>query len=390
MYFITDAFWGVFDTLRVPEFLYADTIIYYISMALTIAYLCSYVTLYLNLQTGFGQFIRLFGQAFTCLEMVLLVVNHFIHIFFWIRPDGTYEAYSYRYIALLMQVVLCVLLLAESGVAMIKSTGAMRKKCFTILLFCLTMSVAILFQVLYPLLPIYAIGLLIGNGIIHTFVNEGEKEDQFMVLQSMADIHYSMHVIDLAKDTLEEFSAGVDVKALVNDDKSGARELMRKVMKALITEEYTDAALEFTDLATLPERMRGKKTLAQQFIGVNTGWIQSMFIAIETDPYDKPTKVIYTTRVIEEEKKKVKVNKARLTFINAYQDYIFAVTGQKVTKEEVEDFKNNLNFLEKTLSKKPEDKNKYKYSFHYDSSKDDISKLDELEEIAKLWKHYFG
>lgn len=303
MYFITDAFWGVFDTLGVAEFLYADTIIYYISMALTIAYLCSYVTLYLNLQTGFGQFIRLFGQAFACLEMVLLVVNHFIHIFFWIRPDGTYEAYSYRYIALLMQVVLCVLLLAESGVAMIKSTGAMRKKCFTILLFCLTMSVAILFQVLYPLLPIYAIGLLIGNGIIHTFVNEGEKEDQFMVLQSMADIHYSMHVVDLAKDTLEEFSAGVDVKALVNDDKTGARELMHKVMKTLITEEYSDAALEFTDLATLPERMRGKKTLSQQFVGVNTGWIQTMFVAIETDPYDKPTKVIFTTRVIEEEKK---------------------------------------------------------------------------------------
>lgn len=302
LYFVTDVLWGIFDSLKIPALLYVDTFIYYISMALTIAYLCNYVTQYLHLHTGFGKFIRIFGQVFAVLEIVLLVVNHFVHIFFWIYPDGTYQAYVYRYIALYMQVFLCLLLSIQTGVVMLKAADEMKKRYFTIFFFCSAMGAAIVLQIMYPLLPIYAIGLLIGSGIIHTFVNEGEIEEQFKVLQSMANIHYSMHVIDLVKDTVQELTAGDDVKAIANRT-NGALEMMHTVINVVTVEEHLESVLQFTDLSTLAERMRDKKTIAKQFIGKHTGWVQAMFIAIETDHYGKPTKVIFTTRVIEEEKK---------------------------------------------------------------------------------------
>ena len=302
LYYITDALWGVFNSLKMARLLYVDTFVYYVSMALTIAYLCFYVTEYLHLNSGFGKFIRKFGQIFAILELVLLVVNHFVHIFFWIHPDGTYQAFAYRYIALYMQVFLCLLLSVQTGIVMLKSSDEMKKRYFTIFFFCVAMAVAIVLQILYPLLPIYAIGLLIGGVIIHTFVNEGEKEEQFKVLQSMADIHYSMHVIDLAKDTVQELTAGQDVKAIVNRT-NGAFEMMQTVINAVTVDEYLESVLEFTDLTTLAERMRDKKTISKQFVGKHTGWVQAMFIAIAFDPYGKPTKVIFTTRVIEEEKK---------------------------------------------------------------------------------------
>ena len=302
MYFITDVLWGILDSLKIPTLLYVDTVVYYISMAFTIAFLCNYVTQYLHLHSGFGKFIRIFGQVFAVLEIVLLIINHFVHIFFWIYPDGTYKAFVYRYIALYMQVFLCLLLSIQTGIVMIKAADEMKKRYFTIFFFCVAMGGAIVLQIMSPLLPIYAIGLLIGSGIIHTFVNEGEREEQFKVLQSMADIHYSMHVIDLAKDTVYELTAGKDVRELANRN-TEALELMRSVMKALIVDEHIEEILEFTDLSTVAERMRGKQTITKQVIGKNTGWIQTMFIAIETDPYGKPTKVIFTTRVIDEEKK---------------------------------------------------------------------------------------
>lgn len=302
MYFITDVLWGILDSLKVPALLYADTVLYYISMALTIACLCDYVTKYLHLSSGFGKFIRIFGRTFAVLEVVLLIINHFVHIFFWIYPDGTYQAYIYRYIALYMQVFLCLLLAVQTGIVMIKAVDEMKKRCFTIFFFCSSMAVAIVLQIMYPLLPIYAIGLLIGSGINHTFVNEGEKEEQFKVLKTVADIYYSMHVIDLAKDTVQELTARNEVKAIVNKT-NGALEMMRAVINAVTVKEQLESVLEFTDLATLAERMRGKKTIAKQFVGTQTGWVQAMFIAIEADPYGKPTKVIFTTRVIEEEKK---------------------------------------------------------------------------------------
>ena len=243
MYFVTDVLWGIFDSIKAPTLLYVDTFAYYISMALTIAFLCYYVTEYLHLRSGFGKFIRIFGKVFAILEIVLLVVNHFVHIFFWIYPDGTYQAYVYRYIALYMQVFLCVLLAIQTGVVMINAADEMKKRYFTIFFFCSAMGVAIVLQIMYPLLPIYAIGLLIGSGIIHTFVNEGEVEAQFRVLKSMADIHYSMHVIDLSKDTVQELTAGEDVKAIVNRT-NGALEMMQAVIKAVTVDEHLESVLE--------------------------------------------------------------------------------------------------------------------------------------------------
>ena len=331
LYFVSDAMWGILNSLNKPTLLYIDTFIYYVSMGFTIAFLCNYVTRYLNLRRGFGRFIRVFGRTFAVLEIVLLIVNHFVHIFFWIYPDGTYQAFIYRYIALYMQIFLLLLLSVQTGIVMIKADGEMKKRYFTIFFFCIVMMIAIVLQILYPLLPIYAVGLLIGSGIIHTFVNESEIEEQFEILRSIAEIHYSMHVIDLAKDTVQELTAGDDVKAIVNRTE-GALEMMRDVINAVAIPEHLESVLEFTDLATLAERMRGKTTIAKQFAGKQTGWVHAMFIAIATDPYGKPTKVVFTTRIIEEEKKneEILVRKAQIDELTglynrrAYEEDILA------------------------------------------------------------------
>ena len=200
LYFVTDVMWGILSNLKLAALLYADTVIYYIAMALTVVFLCNYVIKYLELQSAFGKFIKTFGYVFAAAEFVLLLINHFIPIFFRVYSDATYQAFVYRYLALYMQVFLCLLLVIQTGIVMIGATGDIKKRYFTIFSFCLVMAAAIIAQILYPLLPIYAVGLLIGGTIIHTFVNEGEKEEQLSILKSMADINYSMHVIDLTRD----------------------------------------------------------------------------------------------------------------------------------------------------------------------------------------------
>lgn len=61
--------------------------------------------------------------------------------------------------------------------------------------------------------------------------------------------------------------------------------------------------LAFTDLTTLAERMQNKKIISMQFIGKRMGWMLVSFITMDKDENGKPTKVICTTRVIDEEKK---------------------------------------------------------------------------------------
>lgn len=194
-YYVMDALWGIIYESHIQSLIYLISILYYISMAATVVFLCGYVTSYLKMKTGFGKFIKCFGIAFCAFEIGILAINHFYHIFFWVDPNGVYYAYGMRDVAFCMQVLLCVLLAIQTGTAIKKSTGEVKKRYFTIFLFCIEMTVAIIVQILYPLLPLYSIGLILGICIIHTFVNESEKEKQYNALLSIADIHYSMHEI---------------------------------------------------------------------------------------------------------------------------------------------------------------------------------------------------
>lgn len=129
-----------------------------------------------------------------------------------------------------------------------------------------------------------------------------EKNEYYSTLGTLEGIFYSMHVINLLEDTTVEFNSRDDIRKIVNHQ-HGAVDMMRKVMDATMVDEYKDAALVFTDLTTLPDRMKNKKLISKQLVGKNSGWIVASFITMEQDKEGRPTKVIFTTRVIDEEKK---------------------------------------------------------------------------------------
>ncbi len=329
LYYVTDAFWGVIYDTHISTLIYINTILYYVAMAATVVLLCIYVTTYLKLNTGFGRFINYFGALFGVFEVTILIINHFTPVFFWLDESAVYHAGNMRYVALYIQVLLCVMLAIETGYVMNKGIGEMKKRYFTIFLFCVEMTAAIVTQIIYPLLPLYSIGLVVGISIIHTFVKEGEKEEQYRILSSLADIFYSVHVIDLVNDTVIEFNARDAVKEIVNRY-NGAKDQMIKVISTVTVDEHRDAALDFTDLTTVSERMKGKKTISAQYVGVSTGWYLAMFIAIETDDEEKPTKVIFTTRVIEEEKRQ----EESLTF-QARTDELTGLFNRRAYEEDI-------------------------------------------------------
>ena len=79
---------------------------------------------------------------------------------------------------------------------------------------------------------------------------------------------------------------------------------IREVMYATMTDGYLERALEFSDLTTLPERLKNKKVLFMDLLGKNVGWIRMSFISICVGIDGRPKKVICTTQIIDEEKRK--------------------------------------------------------------------------------------
>lgn len=176
-YYITDALWGLFAGLKWTSVLFIDTTIYYVAMSSAIVCFYHYCVSYLNMKGHFATFFKMAGNVFFILENVFLLLNFFVPCFFWFDESGAYIAGTVRYVALWVQVGLFALSSLVTGFMALRSSSVTRKRHFAIFFFSLTMLVAIIFQEKYPLLPLYAIGCLVGSCILHVYVVEDERAE---------------------------------------------------------------------------------------------------------------------------------------------------------------------------------------------------------------------
>ena len=136
-------------------------------------------------------------------------------------------------------------------------------------------------------------------------VVRNEQIEQLMILTSMSEIYYSMHIIDLKRKTIKEYSARNQVKEAGNKYRDmDAVTQIEAIMKATMTDEYLEPGLAFTDITTMAQRMKGKKVIFIDLLGKNVGWIRMSLIAINTDEDGEVNKIVCTTQIIDEEKRK--------------------------------------------------------------------------------------
>lgn len=132
-----------------------------------------------------------------------------------------------------------------------------------------------------------------------------EKEEQYAVLATMAGLNHSMYVIKLRENKIMRYGgAEIGEENIEGSYYEDADVRMRALLENRTVEEYREAAGEFVDLHTLPERMEGEKYISGDFIGTTLGWFQASFIAIQQDEEQRPVSVIFAVRSIEYEKRK--------------------------------------------------------------------------------------
>lgn len=132
-----------------------------------------------------------------------------------------------------------------------------------------------------------------------------EKEEQYAVLATMTGLNHSMYVIKLRENKIMRYGgAEIGEENIEGSYYEDADVRLRALLENRTAEEYREAAGEFIDLHTLPERMEGEKYISGDFIGTTLGWFQASFIAIRQDEEQRPVSVIFAVRSIEYEKRK--------------------------------------------------------------------------------------
>ena len=176
-YYITDILWGILYEHELITLTFIDTALYFFAMASTIFMWTRYAVAYLEQNNTFGSLIKLVGWAFFIFQNVVVLINFFYPILFSFDENNVYHALGARYVTLAIQVLMFAIMAVYAFVFTSRSEGAMRNRYFAIAFFSLSMVGFSIGQVMYPLLPLYAIGLMLGCCFLHSFVLESEREE---------------------------------------------------------------------------------------------------------------------------------------------------------------------------------------------------------------------
>jgi len=186
---VADVMWGVLYDLRIVPLVYSDTVLFFATMVLSVLLWTRFVVSYLNRDNFFSTVLTYAGWLIFCGELLCLVINVFVPILFRFDfSSGEYYPAFGRYATLTVQVVLFFATAIYAFYVTCNSEGKSKFHHKAAGVSGLTMTVFIILQMKYPLLPLYAVGCLIGTCIVHTFIVQDEKRDFYRELGSARHI----------------------------------------------------------------------------------------------------------------------------------------------------------------------------------------------------------
>ena len=123
-------------------------------------------------------------------------------------------------------------------------------------------------------------------------------------LSSISNIYVTVHRIDLTQNTFEQITC-IDYKAskILDDPSIAATDMMKAVMTQMVDERSRDAMIDFTDISTLNDRMKGRDTITEEFLSYEHVWHRARFIVVDRDIKGKLKDVIFATEIIDDEKR---------------------------------------------------------------------------------------
>ena len=176
-YYVTDALWGILEAQGLTALLYADTAVHFAAMAAAVMLWTKYVVSYLEGESIFDKALYQTGRVFFAFELVVVLINFFHPILFWFDENGVYHAGAVRYLTLAIQILMFLLTSVHTLRITARSTGKVKLRHRTVGWFGIAMILLVGVQIFYPLLPLYAMGYMLGTCLLHSFVVEDEKEE---------------------------------------------------------------------------------------------------------------------------------------------------------------------------------------------------------------------
>ena len=179
-YYVSDAAWGLFAGLHWIGPWYVDTVMFFLSMAFFVFMWGRFVVVYLDFGKWQRRAVMWSGYALLVFNVLMLTANIFNNCFFRFDENGTYILGGQRDLPFHLLIAFVVMMAFFVLAKALRSRDAVRRRAMMSLVFCITMAVAIVLQVIWPLTPFTALGCLTGNCFFHFFVIADEQAAKHM------------------------------------------------------------------------------------------------------------------------------------------------------------------------------------------------------------------
>jgi len=169
-------------------------------MYITVLAWIRYIVAYINKDRIRSRVLLYATRILFVFAVVYLFINLYNPLIFYFDEGNNYIKGTGRYIAFLMQIVLYFVTSNYMLYIGHKSVGKEKIRYTAVGAACLAMEVFILFQLFEPNQPFYAMGLIIGICVAHSFIELGEQKEKKLyddIARGLADDYAAMYYIDI-------------------------------------------------------------------------------------------------------------------------------------------------------------------------------------------------
>lgn len=149
--------------------------------------------------------------------------------------------------------------------------------------------------------------MILSKNVKNKQLNEALKKERTYneIIHAIGSIYKSIATIDLKKQTYTVLSyKSSDKKITETDFKGSMEQLKQHYIAKNSASPFVDEVLEFIDLDTIPERMKGKNILTLEMKGQNGKWHACSIIPQTYDKNHNLTNVLMTLSDIDDFKKR--------------------------------------------------------------------------------------